>query len=79
MKLLTNILYNTVIFFTSICVVDRVVAYFLKTIANISGVFKLMSYETQPPSLINEIINRWCIVFIKITLYNLLIYMLELC
>ena len=57
MKLLTNILYNTIIFFTSICVVDRVVAYFLKIIANISGVFKLMSYETQPPSFINEIIN----------------------
>ena len=57
MKLLTNILYNTIIFFTSICVVDRVVAYFLKIIANISGVFQMMSYETQSSSLIHEIIN----------------------
>jgi len=57
MKLLINILYNTIIFFTSICVVDRVVAYFLKIIVNISGVFQMMSYETQPSSLRNEIIN----------------------
>jgi len=57
MKLLTNISYNTAIFFTSICIVDRVVAYFLKIIANTSGVFQMMSYETQPSSLINEIIN----------------------
>ena len=57
MKLLTNILYNTIIFFTSICIVDRVTVYFLKSIASISGVFQIMSYETQPSSLIHEIIN----------------------
>mgnify|MGYP006107871313 FL=1 len=57
MKLLTNILYHTVIFFTSICIVDRVVSYFLKIIANSSGVYQMMSYETHPSSLINEIIN----------------------
>ena len=52
MKLLTNILYNTIIFFTSICVVDRVAFYFLQVIASISGFLQSMSYETAPPSFL---------------------------
>ena len=55
--LLINIVYNTFIFFTSICIIDRVVFYFIKTVASISGIFQMMSYEITPPSFINQIID----------------------
>ena len=44
-------------FFTSIFVTDRIVAYFLKIIANSSGVVQMMSYEKTSSSFKNEIIN----------------------
>ena len=78
MKLLTNIIYNTTIFFTSICVADRVVVYFLKTIANISGVFQIMSYKTQSSSLRNEIINIPFVIGLFIIFIFYFIYILNI-
>ena len=76
--MIKNIIYNTIIFFTSICVADRVVAYFLKIIANISGVFQIMSYKTQPPSLINEIINIPFVMGLFIIFIFYFIYMFNI-
>tara|TARA_B110000438_G_C15665458_1_gene585828 strand:+ start:85 stop:633 length:549 start_codon:yes stop_codon:yes gene_type:complete len=78
MKLITNILYHTIIFFTSICIVDRVAAYFLKVIVNIDGVFQMISYETQLPSFINEIINIPLVIGLFLIFIFYFIYMLNI-
>ena len=78
MKLLTNILYNTVIFFTSICVVDRVACYFSIVIAHISGVYQIMSYKTQPSTLINEIIHIPLVIVLFIIFIFYFIYMFNI-
>ena len=78
MKLLTNILYNTVIFFTSICVVDRVASYFLVIIAHISGISQMMSYDKRPSSLINEIIHIPLVIVLFIIFIFYFIYMFNI-
>ena len=52
MNLFVNILYNTIIFFTTICVANKVLFCFLGSIAAISGFLQILSYETLSPTYI---------------------------